>query len=142
MRGRYNFRDALAVAEFRALWSAEVISVCGDQLARVALSVLVFERTSSAALTALTYALTFVPAVLGGALLAGLADRFPRRAVLVTADVVRAGLAGLMALPWMPLPILWTLVFGLALIGGLSRLPSLHCCQTSWVVSAIPWVWR
>ena len=118
MRGELGFRDVLAVAEFRALWSAEVISVCGDQLARVALSVLVFERTSSAALTALTYALTFVPAVIGGALLAGLADRFPRRAVLVICDVVRAGLAVLMALPWIPLPVLWVLVFGLALVGG------------------------
>lgn len=118
MRGRHSFRDVLAVGEFRALWSAEVISVCGDQLARVALSMLVFQRTSSAALTALTYALTFVPAVLGGALLAGLADRFPRRAVLIVSDIVRAGIAGLMALPWMPLPVLWGLVFGLALAGG------------------------
>ena len=40
----------------------------GDQLARVALSVLVFARTDSAALTGLTYALTFVPAFIGGAL--------------------------------------------------------------------------
>ncbi len=115
---RHSFRDVLTVAEFRALWSAEMISVCGDQIARVALSVLVFQRTSSAALTALTYALTFVPAVLGGVLLAGLADRFPRRAVLVVSDVARAGLAGLMALPWLPLPVLWALVFGLALVGG------------------------
>lgn len=118
MRGRHRFRAVLAVAEFRALWSAELISTCGDQLARVSLSVLVFQRTSSAALTALTYALTFVPAVVGGALLSGLADRFPRRAVLVLSDITRAGLAGLMAMPSMPLPILWGLVFGLALAGG------------------------
>lgn len=118
MRGRHSFREVLAVGEFRALWSAEVISVCGDQFARVALSVLVFQRTSSAALTALTYALTFVPAVIGGVLLAGLADRFPRRTVLVLSDIARAGLAGLMALPWMPLPVLWGLVFALALAGG------------------------
>lgn len=82
------------------------------------MSVLVYERTSSAVLTALTYALTFVPAVLGGALLAGLADRFPRRAVLVVSDGARAVLAGLMALPWLPLPVLWVLVFTLALAGG------------------------
>lgn len=118
VREQNGFRGVLAIGEFRALWSAEVISVCGDQLARVALSVLVFQRTSSAALTALTYALTFVPAMLGGVLLAGLADRFPRRAVLVISDVARAGLAGLMALPWLPLPVLWALVFGLALAGG------------------------
>lgn len=115
---RAGFREVLAVAEFRALWSAEVISVCGDQLARVALSILVYQRTSSAALTALTYALTFVPALLGGAMLSGLADRFPRRTVLVISDLARAVLAGVMALPGLSLPLLWTLVFGLALIGA------------------------
>lgn len=112
-----GFRDVLAVREFRALWLAELISVCGDQLARVALSVLVFQRTNSATLTALTYALTFVPALVGGALLAGLADRFPRRAVLISTDLIRAVLAGSLALP-LPLPALWILVFGLALAGA------------------------
>lgn len=97
-----GFRDVLKVREFRALWLAELISVCGDQLARVALAVLVYQRTSSATLTALTYALTFAPALLGGALLAGLADRFPRRAVLIAADLARAALAGVLALPGMP----------------------------------------
>ncbi|WP_460401623.1 MFS transporter [Actinophytocola sediminis] len=118
MTQKAGFREVLAVAEFRALWSAEVISVCGDQLARVALSILVYQQTSSAALTALTYALTFMPALLGAAVLAGLADRFPRRTVLVSSDLVRAALAGAMALPGLPLAVLWTLVFGLALVGA------------------------
>jgi MFS family permease len=74
-----TFGAVLRVAEFRALWIAEVFSVAGDQLARVALALLVFSRTGSASLTALTYALTFVPALIGGWLLSGLADRWPRR---------------------------------------------------------------
>ncbi len=115
MHRQNSFRDVLAVREFRALWAAEIISVWGDQLARVALSVLVFHQTSSAALTALTYALTFIPALFGGILLSGLADRFPRRTVLVISDLVRAGLAALMALPGLPLPALWVLVFALAM---------------------------
>src|SRR5947207_11318190 len=64
--GNAGIVDSLRVGEFRSLWSAEGVSILGDQLARVALAILVFERTSSALLTALTYALTFVPAVLGG----------------------------------------------------------------------------
>src|SRR6266496_2778047 len=100
----------LRVREFRYLWTAELLSVAGDQLARVALAVLVYARTSSASLTALTYALTFVPSLLGGLLLSDLADRFPRRRVLVTTDVVRAVLAGVMAIPAVPLPALWGLV--------------------------------
>jgi len=37
------------IAEFRWLWCAVVLSVAGDQLARVALAVLVYGRTGSAA---------------------------------------------------------------------------------------------
>jgi MFS family permease len=100
----------LRIREFRYLWAAELSSVAGDQLARVALAVLVYADTSSASLTALTYALTFVPSLLGGLLLSGLADRFPRRRVLVATDVIRAVLAGAMAVPAMPLAVLWALV--------------------------------
>lgn len=107
---RIGLTAPLRVREFRYLWAAELSSVGGDQLARVALAVLVYAQTSSASLTALTYALTFVPAILGGLLLSGLADRFPRRRVLVATDVVRALLAGAMALPHLPLPVLWGLV--------------------------------
>lgn len=108
----------LLVDEFRALWTADVVSVLGDQVARVGLAWLVFSRTSSALLTALTYALTFVPAVLGGWLLSGLADRYPRRRVLIVTDLVRAVLAGVTALPGMPLPALWVAVGLLTLAGG------------------------
>lgn len=105
-----GFAGVLRVGEFRALLAAELLSVLGDQLARVALAVLVFQRTSSAALAALTYALTFVPAVLGGVLLSGLADRYRRKHVLVVTDLARACLAGAMAIPSMPLPAMWVLV--------------------------------
>ena len=92
------------------LWSAEFLSQLGDQLARVAVAVLVFDRTSSAAAATVTYALTFVPSVLGGLLLSWLADRFRRRTVMVVADVVRAVLVALMALPGLPLPALAALL--------------------------------
>ncbi|MEK8143947.1 hypothetical protein NKH18_24490 [Streptomyces sp. M10(2022)] len=73
-RGRDNL---IYLSEFRTLWTAYAQSVLGDQLARVALSLLVFERTQSAGWTAATYALTTLPALLSGVLLSGLADRFP-----------------------------------------------------------------
>ncbi|MCU1680329.1 MAG: major facilitator superfamily protein [Amycolatopsis sp.] len=99
-------RDALAVGEFRAIWLAELQSVLGDQIARLALSVLVFQRTNSAAWSTLTYALTYLPDLVGGPLLGGLADRYPRRTVMVTCDVVRATLVATMAIPGFPLPLL------------------------------------
>lgn len=116
--GRATFRSVLAVAEFRALWTAELCSVAGDQFARVALAVIVFTRTESAGLTAATYALTFAPAFLGGVLLGGLGDRYPRREVMVASDLVRAMLVGLMALPGMPLAVLCALVAATTFIGG------------------------
>lgn len=106
-----RFRDVLAVGEFRVLWIAQVQSRIGDQFARVALALLVFDRTSSAALTALVYAMTLLPPLLTAPLLAGLADRYSRRAVMVTVDVARAALMALMAIPSLPLPVLAALVF-------------------------------
>jgi MFS family permease len=96
--GQPTFGEIFAVAEFRALWLAQLLSVAGDQLARVAMTVLVFDRTHSALWTALTYAVTFLPWVIGGLVLSGLADRRPRRQVMVACDVTRLLLVCLMAL--------------------------------------------
>ena len=87
-----------AVGEFRYLWLAQVLSVLGDQLARVAMTVLVYDQTRSAFWAALTYAVTLVPWLLGGLALSGLADRLPRRAVMVACDLIRTVLVGVMAL--------------------------------------------
>ncbi|MDQ4119202.1 MAG: MFS transporter, partial [Actinomycetota bacterium] len=106
------------VAEFRALWSAEVLSVAGDQLARLALTVVVLQRTGSPAWSAAVYALTFLPALAGGILLGPLADRFPRRSVMVAADLVRAAMVAVMALPGVPLWVLAALVVLVVLAGA------------------------
>ena len=95
---RATFRQVFAEPEFRAVWLAQLLSVAGDQLARVAMTVLVYDRTHSALWTALTYAVTFLPWVIGGLALSGLADRLPRRQVMVTCDIARMVLVGLMAL--------------------------------------------
>ncbi|GAA1558266.1 MFS transporter [Kribbella lupini] len=104
---RARWRDVFGQTEFRALFLAGVLSVAGDQLARVALSVLVYERTASAGLTALTYALTYVPDLLFGPLLAGFADRYPRRQVMIVTDLARAVVVALMAIEALPL---WTVI--------------------------------
>ena len=105
-----SYRDVFANREFRSLWLAELISSGGDQVARVALSVLVFERTHSAALAAFTFAMTFLPALFGP-LLAGLADRHPRREVMVVADLLRCALVAVMVIPDVPLHAMWALLF-------------------------------
>ncbi len=112
-----RFADVLRSRMFRALYLAETQSVLGDQLARVALAVLVFERTRSTSETALTYALTFLPALVGGALLSGLADRFPQRTVMVCSDIARAALLAGMAVSGLPTGGLFVLLVLAVLLG-------------------------
>ncbi|MDX6250047.1 MAG: hypothetical protein QOF10_3407 [Kribbellaceae bacterium] len=115
---RARWRDVFGHAEFRALFLAGVLSVAGDQLARVALSVLVFDRTESAGLTALTYALTYVPDLLFGPLLAGFADRYPRRRVMIITDLARAVLVAAMAIQALPLVVVILLLVALQAFGS------------------------
>ncbi|HKC29402.1 MAG TPA: MFS transporter, partial [Jatrophihabitans sp.] len=107
----------LAVREFRALWLAGLQSLLGDQLARVALSVLTFAETGSGLETAAVYSLTFLPALFGTPL-GALADRLPRRTLLIIGDLLRAGLLALLALPGLPLAAVMVIVFATILIGA------------------------
>lgn len=100
-----TFRALFRNRSFAVLYVAQTQSLVGDQLARVALAVLVFSRTGSGLITAATYALTFLPAFLGGLLLTHFADTRPRRALMVACDVIRFALFALMAVPGLPLPL-------------------------------------
>ncbi len=112
-----SYRDLFAIKEFRALWSAQLTSYVGDQIAQVAIAVLVYAKTGSPWLTAIVYALTYLPPIVGGPLLAGLADAFPRRQVMIALDLVRAGLLEIMALPQVPLSWMCILLFAAMLLG-------------------------
>jgi hypothetical protein len=111
-----RFSEVFAVAEFRGLWVAQVLSLVGDQLARVALAVLVFSRTGSALLTGLVSALGLLSGVIGGPLLAGLADRIPQRSLMIRCDLARAALVALMAIPRLPFAFLCAMVVAVALV--------------------------
>ncbi len=68
-----------------------------------------YRLTGSPLLSALTFALGFLPYLVGGTLLSGIADRYPARRVLVVCDLVCAGCAALMALPATPVAALLVL---------------------------------
>ena len=112
-----SYREVFAIGEFRALWSAQVLSFTGDQFAQVAIAILVYGRTHSAFLTGLAYALTYLPPIAGGPLLSGLADLFPRRRVMIVCDLFRVGTVGLMAVPGIPFAALCVLLFFTVLTG-------------------------
>ena len=99
---RATFRDVFAVREFRALWLSVILSAAGDRLALVALAVLIYDRTGSPLLAAVAYAAGYLPWVIGGLFLADLADRRPRRTVMVACDAVRAIFVAAMTVPGVP----------------------------------------
>ncbi|MBT0773031.1 MFS transporter [Kineosporia sp. J2-2] len=97
-----GYRDVFGVREFRAVFAADLFSLIGDQIAAVAVAVLLYQDSGSPLLAAVGYATAYVPWLLGGPLLAAWAERFPGRSVMVACDLSRAGLIGIAALPGMP----------------------------------------
>ena len=115
-----GYRDALAVGEFRALFVAYIVSMLGDIVAAVALTVLVFERTASPFLAGLTFTLAFVPYLFSGALLSGLVDRVPPRRLMIVCDLLSAAIVALMTISAVPVPLLLALLFCLGLISPIA----------------------
>jgi MFS family permease len=108
---RATFREVFAVREFRILWSSVLLSTAGDRLALVALTLLVYDRTKSPLLAAAVYAVGYLPWVIGGLFLAEVADRRPRRSVMVFCDAARAVLVAGMVFPHVPIGALVALLF-------------------------------
>jgi MFS family permease len=108
---RATFREVFAVREFRVLWSSVLLSTAGDRLALVALTLLVYDRTRSPLLAAAVFAVGYLPWVIGGLFLAEVADRRPRRSVMVFCDAARAVLVGAMVVPGVPIGALVALLF-------------------------------
>ena len=113
---RVTVRDVLANREFRAMYIAQALSVVGDQLARIAVAFLVFDRSNSALLTAVSFGVSYLPWIVGGPLLAGYADRLPRRTVMIVCDLIRFVLVLGIAIPGMPTVGLLVLVTLVALM--------------------------
>jgi MFS family permease len=113
---RPSFRDVFACREFRALWASYVLSAGGDRLALVALTFLVYDRSKSPLLAAVTFAAGFVPYLFGGLFLSGLADRLPRRSIMVTCDLIRCALVVAMLVPGVPLAAMIALLYAVTLL--------------------------
>jgi MFS family permease len=106
-----TFRDVFAVREFRALYFACTLSWLGDYLARAAVTVLVYQQTQSVLLSAASFAVSYLPWILGGPLLAALAERYPYRRVMIFSDLLRMSLIGLVAIPGLPIGAILALLF-------------------------------
>ncbi len=105
-----RYRDLFAEKEFTALYVADVFSISGSYLARVAVAALVYARTGSPALTAVAFAISFAP-YLFSPWLSTLADLFPRRRLLVLCDLARAACVAVIVIPGLPLGVVLTFLF-------------------------------
>ena len=83
---------------FRWLLASSWISNLGDGIALAAGPLLVASLTQDARLVALAATLQWLPPLLFGLFAGALADRLDRRLIVVTVDLVRAGVLGLVAL--------------------------------------------
>ena len=93
------------------------LSVVGDQLARIAVALLVYARSGSAFAASATYACSYLTWLLGGPALSVLSDRYSRRKLMIAADLLRTVLVALLVLPGIPL---WLIFAVLAAVGLLS----------------------
>jgi len=90
-------RAVLSQPAFRNLWFGQSLSSIGDAMVLVVIGLYVTDRTGSASQVGLVLAAYAAPLVLFVLLGGVIADRFPRRAVMIVTDVVRGGLHGLLA---------------------------------------------
>ncbi|MBX6749041.1 MAG: MFS transporter [Micromonosporaceae bacterium] len=92
------FRDRI----FTVVFGSRTLSISANTLRMYALSVLVFEQTGSALLTALAFGIGFVPQVIGGTLLGALADRLRPRGLIVAGFLLDGAVAAALALASLP----------------------------------------
>jgi MFS family permease len=112
-----HYRQLATNREVVAIISARTLSGLGDQVARLVLALYVLTGTDGGPLTAaLVLAVAYIPGTIGSAALGSLADRFPRRAVILTADIIRAVLIGVLALAVSFDSALWLLLAILLLV--------------------------
>lgn len=106
--------DALGSRDFRLLWLGQVAGDLGDSLARIALAILVFDETDSSFLAAAVFAVVVLPFLGPGQAITAWAERFPRRSVLIGADLVRAACYAAIAFP-LPIGVRFALLFAASL---------------------------
>ena len=125
-----SYRRLLSNRETVAVLSWRGVSSMGDQIARAVLALVVLQRGDGGpVLSALVLAISYVPVTFGSALLGSLADRFPRRTVIMVCEAARAILvAGLALLVSFDSP-LWAILL-LLLVTEMFSPPSAAASQS------------
>lgn len=105
-----TYREVFAEPKFRVLFFARTAAIAAESLRIFALSVLVFDRTGSALLSALAFAAGFLPQLVGGLLLGALTDRIRPRPLIVSGYLAGGAAALLIATVDMPVALQLTII--------------------------------
>jgi MFS transporter, DHA3 family, macrolide efflux protein len=110
----------LKISNLRWLWTGQTISQIGDGLNKVALLYLVYNLTGSALKMTIIGVLQTLPPLLLGPIIGVYVDRFPKKLMMMSVDLLRAGLALvipiLYAMETLTLPVVYLVVFVMALV--------------------------
>ncbi|GLZ08498.1 hypothetical protein Acsp03_59640 [Actinomadura sp. NBRC 104412] len=117
-----GIRDLLGRRDFRHLLIGQAVSSLGDWMGTLALLYLVLELSGSTTAVGGVLVLRLLPSALGAPFAARVVTGWPRRNVMMTADLIRAGMA--FALPVLP-HLWWVYLWAFAIeVVGLTFLPA------------------
>jgi DHA3 family macrolide efflux protein-like MFS transporter len=88
-------RPLLLTRDFGLVWSGQLISQIGDGVSKLALLWFVYAVTGSPLKTSVIGLLQTIPPIVLGPLIGVYVDRLPKKVLLITSDVLRALLIGL-----------------------------------------------
>ncbi|MEX3106116.1 MULTISPECIES: MFS transporter [unclassified Streptomyces] len=115
-----TYRELFRTPEFTPLFAASCAQVASTTLSGLALATLVYARTDSPLMAALSMFGPSFAELAGAATLLSVADRVPPRTAL-TLSALAAGLGGLaLALPGMPLWAMFAVIAALGLVGSIA----------------------
>lgn len=123
-------RRALSVKDIRYIWFSQSLNELGDWAGRLALAIIVFNRTDSAFWSAAVFAVSMLPYVLSPPLTA-VAMRWSQRSVMLTVDFIRMLFFVILAIPDLSVGVTLTLVFFAALAS-----PPYEACAVSVLAEA------
>jgi hypothetical protein len=130
--GAKSFLRPLGTQSFRSIWLSLLASSVGDWAARIALAILVLERTGSASLSSLVVAVSFVPWIGPGQIVATRLGHFPRARVMMGADFLRAAVYAVLLIH-LSVPVLLILVFAAAM-----ATPPFEAARSALTVEVVP----
>jgi NRE family putative nickel resistance protein-like MFS transporter len=84
-----TYRQVLRNTQFRNLWAGKLFSGLGEAVGQVALPLLVYDMTSSAALMSVIFVLQMLPRAILSPFAGVLADNLDRRTIMLAANAVR-----------------------------------------------------